>query len=122
MAWISFRVSEDEKREIKKIAKELGISISDYARLKVFSKASIRRRKTNCKEYEQLLKEINKIGRNINQIAKYCNQNRDVDVAVLEALSNIEGELLRIADQLPDPDCFPSSNSRHHQAQEEQER
>jgi len=106
MAWISFRLSEDEKEKVKQMAKDFGLSVSDYLRLQILNSPQLRRKKIQCREYEQLLREINKIGVNLNQIARYCNYKRDIDIAVLEALSRIEDELLKIVEQLPDPDTY----------------
>ena len=46
--------------------------------------------------YRVLAGQVARVGNNINQIAKWCNQNRAVDKDVLEALETIDRRLARI--------------------------
>jgi hypothetical protein len=38
----------------------------------------------------QKLREIQRIGANLNQIAKYCNTHKSIDITVLQRLFEIE--------------------------------
>lgn len=44
----------------------------------------------------QILYEVNRIGNNLNQIAKNTNEKKDVDIDVLLSLNNIEKMLMKL--------------------------
>lgn len=88
------RFSEKEYEEIEKKRDELSLSFSEYIRLSI----SEDRIKIQSKTDEKLLYEINKIGTNINQVAKYCNSKRHI--ANLHVLINIENQLERIIEDM----------------------
>jgi len=46
------------------------------------------------------LYEINRIGNNLNQIAKHCNIKKSVDKLVLKELVDIEKKLNELMEQL----------------------
>lgn len=97
MTWLSLRLTEKEKEEIREKAEQLGLSVSDYVRSVLISSKSIRRKsRVDCEAIKQLVYEINKIGVNLNQIAKEVNSIRDIDIQVLESLRNIEYALVEL--------------------------
>ena len=89
---ISFRLTPTEKEKLNSLVKEYQVkNISDFIRQVILTgKFKTTQAQQN---YERLLYEINKIGNNINQIAKLCNINKNVDIKVLEQLAKIEEEL-----------------------------
>ena len=94
MAWLSLRLTEEEKEKIREKSEQAGMSISDYTRAILLSSKNVKRKqKINCEAVKMLAYEINRIGVNINQIAKKINSTRDIDIQVLETLKNIEYEL-----------------------------
>ena len=89
---ISFRLTPTEKEKLDNLVKEYQVkNVSDFIRQVVLTgKFKTTQAQQN---YERLLYEVNKIGNNINQIAKHCNINKSVDIKVLEQLAKIEEEL-----------------------------
>jgi len=110
MAWITIRVSEEEREQLKKTAEAEGMTLSDYVRSRLTGVKP--RRKPKTEEVEELRKlayEIHKIGVNINQIARAMNTalktapNERFFSAVeegIEALHRIEAELKEIGRRL----------------------
>jgi membrane peptidoglycan carboxypeptidase len=88
----SIRLSEDENLKLNQMLEEHNISFSDYARARLL-KYKI---KTNITQ--DLLYEVNRIGNNLNQIAKKVNSYDDDAVEQLQALVGIEKELKRLVD------------------------
>ena len=50
--------------------------------------------------FRRYLSELNKIGNNLNQVARHCNQYREVDVLVLEKIVEIERKLTELISKL----------------------
>ena len=89
---ISFRLTPTEKEKLDNLVKEYQVkNVSDFIRQVVLT-GKFKTTK-QAQNYERLLYEINKIGNNINQIAKHCNIEKQVDIKVLEQLAKIEEEL-----------------------------
>jgi len=79
---ISLRLTEEEYNRLKNTADELGYSVSELVRKKVLGN----REKLAPRQNVRLIAyELNRIGNNINQIAKHCNTKKAIDrLAVLE--------------------------------------
>jgi hypothetical protein len=88
----SIRLSEDENLKLNLMLEEHNISFSDYARARLL-KYKI---KTNITQ--DLLYEVNRIGNNLNQIAKKVNSYDDDAVEQLQSLVAIEKQLKRLVD------------------------
>ncbi len=94
---ITIRLTDEELNKIREKAKKEGLTISDLFRQSVLGKSAVRRkRKIDCNVVKMLAYEINKIGVNINQIAKRINTTGEIDIQVLESLVNIEYTLAEI--------------------------
>ena len=65
--YLNIRVSKEEKEQIKKIAKSLGVSVSTNTR------KSLLKEHITSKTDIQTIFEIKKIGVNLNQLAKHIN-------------------------------------------------
>ncbi|CAM2078019.1 MAG: Bacterial mobilisation domain-containing protein [uncultured Clostridium sp.] len=78
-----FYVNEEEDKLIKEKMKKLGFNnFATYARKMIIDGYII---KTDYTAYKDLVREINKIGVNINQIAKRINEtNRVYDEDIIE--------------------------------------
>lgn len=63
-----------EKAELKHLAEEKGLTMSDYIRRVAARPPDITRKEYN-EEISKVIYEIHKIGVNINQIAKKYNEN-----------------------------------------------
>jgi transcriptional regulator with XRE-family HTH domain len=96
-AVISTRLKWEEYENLKDIVEKLGMTTSEYLRYLIINKkqpkVNIEKILENCDGLKQIAKEINAIGVNINQIAKYINKKREIDVRALEKLVRIEEEL-----------------------------
>jgi hypothetical protein len=91
---ISFRLTPTEKDKLSSLITEYNIdNVSDFIRQVILTQKF--KTRTATQNYERLLYEINKIGNNINQIARLYNTRGEVDIKVLEQLAKIE-EMLDI--------------------------
>jgi len=94
----TIRFTEDEVKRLEAIAKAKGIPVSELIRKKVLDlpipdRISPEKLAKRLKEFRKLLYEVNKIGVNLNQIARYCNKYREIDCEVLAQLIEIKREL-----------------------------
>jgi len=70
--WIKVRVSDEEKAAIDEKAATAGVSVADLIRE---SLCRVRTWTLADKEIErERIREIRRIGQNLNQIARWCNQ------------------------------------------------
>lgn len=73
--YLKIRCSESEKKTIKKKAKEAGYNVSDFMRFLVFDKSHSFPKATKVIVSDPcLIRSINAIGINVNQIAKDVNR------------------------------------------------
>jgi len=101
----TIRFSPEEVGKLERIAEGKGITLSELIRRSVLGyeipeRMSIERLARKSEIFRRYLKEINKIGVNINQIAWYCNQHREVDVLVLEKVLSMEKMLKELLSRL----------------------
>lgn len=87
---INLRISQEDKEKIKKRADSLGLTLSDFIRQSALYATVVQYK---VLELNNLVYEINKIGTNINQIAKICNQSQSVSPVALQNLQNRHSEL-----------------------------
>lgn len=66
---MTFRLSEEEYRQIKEKVEESGLS-----QQKFLLKTALEKEIIHIKEFQTLIFHIKKIGVNINQIARNCNE------------------------------------------------
>ncbi len=98
---ITIRFSDDERAFLEKEAREKNITLSDVIRLKLFSYRKKELENQECEKlYQYILYNINRIGNNINQIARHVNASREIDIKVLEELSNVEDRLTEILKEI----------------------
>jgi uncharacterized protein (DUF1778 family) len=78
---IEIRVTFAEKTAIKKSAKDHGLTVSDFSRVRLIDAKPIRRIPDSDREaLLQYLAEFNKQGSNINQIARVLNMKGNDEV------------------------------------------
>lgn len=94
---LTARVSEEEAQKIKENAIKAGITVSEFLRS---SALNIKIKQKQCDELKMIVYEINKIGNNLNQIARKINSDRDIDIEALERLKNIEYALYLLLDNV----------------------
>ena len=87
------KVTESEKEEWQFLAKSHQVSLSELIRQKLKNVKSVKKRKVKTVDPE-LLRAINSIGNNLNQISRRVNENQKFDVVV--ELSSIEQQLERV--------------------------
>ena len=87
----SFRVNEEEDKMIKEKMKQLGTdNFGAYARKMLIDGYVV---KTDYTTIKNLIKEINKIGVNINQIAKRTNETNRI---YEDDIKELKGELEQV--------------------------
>ena len=86
---VTIRLTDVEHKHFTKQANELGINLSEFIRLKLNNINKIKTSKCD----KNLVYEINRIGLNLNQIAKYTNSKKVLDKLVMEELIKIEKQL-----------------------------
>ena len=81
---LNFRVTEDESAYIQNLSKDSGKSISEVMRQLIRNSMENKSTAFEPKEHfllnKQLIYEINRIGNNINQIARIANAKGVIDV------------------------------------------
>lgn len=92
--WIKLRVSEEERTRWLAKAKDAGVTLSALIRQGLES-APVRRPRRRVETDPALLRELARIGNNLNQIARWANRNKQGAEArgVLVALVDIDREL-----------------------------
>lgn len=92
--YIQIRLTDEEMNEIKKRS---GNNVSTFLRQLALEqpipKPSARPKKVVYSADPELIREINRIGININQITKHLNERQPLSNAVLIALLNLQASL-----------------------------
>ena len=81
-------VSDEIYKKVKDVADKNNTTPSKVIKSAI-ENVEVRDKKTDL----NLLREINRIGNNINQLAKRANENKSLDRFSLQALLNIETKL-----------------------------
>lgn len=88
---VEIRVCQQEYEKLEKHALEAGyLNVAQYLRESGLSQKQITSPSTKQKEKNQWLYEINRIGNNVNQIARYLNQGKVPDEEMLMVLLQIQ--------------------------------
>ncbi|WP_236588536.1 MULTISPECIES: plasmid mobilization protein [unclassified Staphylococcus] len=72
---ISFRVSESEYSKLQASAETLNMSVPSFVKNKAQGTRLVAP-KLDKKTRQSIAKDLSKLGANVNQIAKYCNQHQ----------------------------------------------
>ena len=88
-----FRVKEEDLEKIKKRAASTGMSTSDFVREAVLDGWIAQ---FDTVELNKLVWEVNKIGVNINQLVKLCNQSGFVSPSTAERIESLQKEALEL--------------------------
>ncbi|MCL2855244.1 MAG: plasmid mobilization relaxosome protein MobC [Defluviitaleaceae bacterium] len=83
---IFFDATKAEHEQIKRRAKSVGLPVSTFVREFALNGYVVQR---NVVELQRLVWEVNKIGVNINQIVKLCNESKFVSA---QSLAKLEEE------------------------------
>ncbi len=92
--WIKLRVSDEERSRWLLKAKDAGVTLSALIR-QGLEGAPVRRPRRRVETDPALLRELARIGNNLNQIARWANRNKQGAEAqgILVALIEIDREL-----------------------------
>ena len=109
---IEIRTTPEEKRHWQEIAENKGVSLSELVRSSLGG-LRLRKRREAPKVAPELLRELARIGNNLNQLARAANRREPVTAtALLARLIEIDRELaaLRAAHQRQDVPQTDSDN------------
>lgn len=73
---ISFRVSESEYEKLRSSAETLNMSVPNFVKKKAHGSRLVAP-KLDKETRQSMAKDLSKLGANVNQIAKYCNQHKN---------------------------------------------
>ena len=90
----SIRISEEENQKLLEQLKKHDIDFSEFCRARIFNY------KIHSNIDIEFLRQVQKIGTNLNQIAKIANTNRELKIETLQSLVQIEKTLKMIVDDL----------------------
>lgn len=96
-AVIALRVTEVERAEIEARAARSGLSLSDYCR-RVLLKHRVRAATAKTTQTDAaVLVEMNRIGVNLNQIARNANRGQGIPIDLAETLAEVRALIERLA-------------------------
>lgn len=87
------RLSEKEKEHLKSQAAACALKMEPYIRKLIMGK-EVRPRPPD--EYVKLLREINAIGNNINQIAHIANAEQHISESKINEVLHLQDEIMRM--------------------------
>lgn len=91
------RLTSYEKEVIAENAKRLNMNISKYLLTAGLNNKLLAKRQREALINKDLIFELARIGANVNQIAKYANQNKILDRVILGQLALINDKLAIIS-------------------------
>lgn len=92
---MTIRINETEKRKLNKLLQKSKLSVNVFFR-KCIEQIEIKA--PPSRDYKHLYTEINRIGYNINQIARLCNEGKNV-LSYREELLFFMNELYKLLDE-----------------------
>lgn len=90
---ILVRLTEKEKKTVQNKSKLCGLKMEPFIR-KLIMGVEVKARPPN--EYAQLIREINAIGKNINQIARVSNMARTISQDDIDTVKKNQNEIMRL--------------------------
>ena len=87
------RLTKREKQELQKKAKSCSMKMEPFIR-KLIMEIEIKARPPN--EYVQLIREVNAIGNNINQIAHIANAECKISEEKIKEVKQYQNDLIRL--------------------------
>jgi uncharacterized protein (DUF1778 family) len=88
---VNFRATEDERAALESLARAEGLTLGSYIRSTLLPRAktlSRRRPRVDEAAIAKLYGNLNRIGNNINQIARAMNEGQVREAAALERMEN----------------------------------
>lgn len=93
---IKTNIPEEDYKKIQEKAKAAGMKLSGYLKSVLMENNLMTKPKKFKQADPNLLYELNRLGNNLNQIAKKVNINKEIDFSIFEKLENIEKEIIKI--------------------------
>ncbi|MCK0119230.1 MobC family plasmid mobilization relaxosome protein [Loktanella sp. F6476L] len=95
--WVKLRTTPDERAAWYAKAAAKGVSFSEFARSAIDGVAVRRRPQLRCVDPD-LLRQLARVGNNLNQLARWANRDQQYAdrVAIMVQLMGIERELMRL--------------------------
>lgn len=91
----SIKFNDDEIEKINEIVGDE--KFSTFVKVHIFKlkkgNEKLNAARAKAKAYNEIAAEIRRLGNNLNQIAKHCNQSKSVDYLVLKQLAEIKAGL-----------------------------
>ena len=88
---VELRVCPQEHRSLCELASKAGFhSLAQYVRETALSRSHVESPTTRHKEQTAVLYALNRIGNNLNQIARRCNQGQPLDDEILLVLLQVQ--------------------------------
>ena len=96
--WVKVRATEEQRTRWHAAAEARGVSLSELVRRSLDGVRAVRRRHQPRRVDPELLRELARIGNNLNQLARWANrEKRGADaVAVVARLIELDRELTRL--------------------------
>ncbi|HDR8452485.1 plasmid mobilization relaxosome protein MobC [Bacillus cereus] len=95
---IKFRVTEDEFERLTLMADNVGMSVPAFVKVKAQG-LRVRQPKIDRHGALEIARELRRVGTNVNQIAKWCNQRKEVSSDELQRLHYNLEEIKKRLDQ-----------------------
>ena len=88
---VKFRLSEEEAEQLKSKVEKSGMSQQEY-----LMKCALNKNVTNTDGLKEISIELKRIGTNLNQIAKHCNEENAVSLRTMAETRKIGEELNQV--------------------------
>lgn len=112
--WLKVRVTDKERKTIKRKAAKLGMTVSEYVRTALIHSDNLNITMIDTTPLEKLETELQKQGVNLNQLMKFLN-TYGVDAynadETFRILTREEGMLLKVSDTIAQ---FSEAAAQHH--------
>ena len=93
---IRLNIYPNDHEKIKDKAQDLGMTMAEYIRHLTNSKIVKDTRKKITQVEKDQLRELNRIGINLNQITRKLNKDNEIDYLLLQAVENIFDSLNKL--------------------------
>ena len=87
------RVTANERAELERRAEEAGISLTEFCRRAILNRRIAPRRSSIA---DSMLVELNRVGVNLNQIARHMNAGRDLPPDFAITLDELRATLAKV--------------------------
>lgn len=88
---IKIRVTADERQKLRDLAHKADLSVADFVRFTVFGSQGLKKTSIpHFEHYQTIMRSLNPISSNFNQIAKHLNERRGKDVDEDEIFGFVE--------------------------------